>query len=167
MKLTSKCKQYLHYFTLQQEKAWSHEGCDSLRMVATSYRKWTQITRTICIFGHTCETSLRLIYHLSQVNVRRPCDGRNWSYNYLPLTASDRKNVCHRPHASLRSPAAYIWHMCDHPCSAYDIPAITCVHRMDVVCLSACCPKYLYCSVFVLRYAFTVRKDANYIFAVS
>ena len=97
---------------------WSHEGCDSLRMVATSYRKWTQITRTSCIFGHTCETSLRLIYHLSQVNVRRPCDGRNWSYRYIPLTASDRKNVCHRPHASLPSPAAYMWHMCDHPRSA-------------------------------------------------
>ena len=77
-------------------KRWSHEGYDRLRRVATSCRNWTQKSRTSCIFGHTVR-HLRLIYHLSQVNVRHPCDGRNWSYKYLLLTASYRKNVCHRP----------------------------------------------------------------------
>ena len=122
---------------------------DRLRHVVASERK--KLVRTVFLVT-LLETSLRVIYHLSQSNVRRPCNGRKWSYKYLQVTASDCKNVCHRPHARLRSPAAYLRHMRNYIRSTYGIPAITCVHRIDIIRESAYCPKYfvLFCFCFTV-----------------
>ena len=123
---------------------------DRLRRVATSCCKWTQKICTSCIFGHICETSLRLIYYLSQLNVRRPCDGRNWSYKYLPLTASDRKNVCHRQQATVQSPAAYICSIC----AITHVQHTTIMRSLASIAWTSCVyqpvvPNVLYCFVFV------------------
>ena len=74
----------------------------------------------------------------------------------LQISSVDRKwsqklsVIIYRPQATVRSPAAYMRHLCDHPRSAYDIPAITCVHRMDVVFISLlsqmfCIVLFLFC----------------------
>ena len=72
-----------------------------------------------------------------------------WSYEYLPLTAGDCKNVCHKPQlilpitwglwqAILQSPGRYGKHSHDYlVCLTEDSFVITCIHRMDVVHLPA------------------------------